>query len=223
MKKNAIIDSINFSSSSFEDFFDSDNYHIITVKGIGFFNPKLWIKTFGKPLTQNIIEAKIIFTNLGLTIPLKRYAINPQMQTIEFAGLHGYNEKSKLLKELLLKLLPILKNSFIKRIDIAFDYSRVPSKIIKSIEEKRKIFPYKNTKYFKTENEKKTNTTIDIKLYNKSLKEKLDYSLDRLEFAFKGAYFDKIKLSELDKNMFQKMQKSILRFSGIDSRIIPIS
>ena len=223
MKKKAKVDSMNFCSSSFEYIFDSDEYKIVTVKGIGFFNPKLWLETFSKSLTKNIIEAKIIFTSMGLTIPLKRYASSPRKQTIEFAGLHGYNEESKLLKQLLIELLPMIQDSIIKRIDVCLDYERVPNKVIKRLCINRKPFQYKNTTYYKTAKEKKVNSTMDIKRYNKQIQAKLDYPLHRLEFAFKGRYFNNMKLKQLDKETYKKMEKSILKFSGIDSSITSIS
>lgn len=214
---------MNFSSSSFEYIFGSDKYKILTVKGIGFFNPKLWLETFGKSLTKNIIEAKIIFTSTGLSIPLKRYASSPTMQTLEFAGLHGYNEKSKLLNELLIELLPMLENSFIKRIDICLDYERVPMKVIKHLCTNREPFQFKNTTYYKTAKEKKVNSTMDIKKYNKQKQAKLDYPLHRLEFSFKGRYFNNMRLEQIGNKIYNKMQKSIYKFSGIDSSITSIS
>ena len=145
------------------------------------------------------------------------------MQTIEFAGLHGYNEESKLLKELLIELLPMIQDTIVKRIDICLDYERVPNKIIKSLCINRNPFQYKNTTYYKTAKEKKVNSTMDIKMYNKQIQAKLDYPLYRLEFVFKGSYFNSMRLEQLDKETYKKMEKSILKFSGIDSSIIPIS
>ncbi len=155
MKKKVKIDSINLSSSGFEDIFQSPDYKIVTVKGIGFFNPKLWLETFGKSLTKNIIEAKIIFTSMGLTIPLKRYARSPNMQTIEFAGLHGYDEESSLLKELFNELLPKFQDCFVKRCDVCIDYKRYPNRVESYLLQKRKPFQYANTTYHKTDKEKK--------------------------------------------------------------------
>lgn len=217
MKRVGQIDSLNLSHYSFEQLFNNEDYIIVTVKSIGIFEPKLWLDTFGKSLTKNIIEAKIIYTNTGLAIPLKRYSINPKMQTIEFAGMYRYDEKSKLLRELLRELLSKFNDCFISRIDICFDYERVPSKIVKKVSEARKkIFPYKNTSYFKTEKEKKTNQRIDIKLYNKQLKDKLDKYLMRLEFVFKGTYFNHNRLTDFNKLISKKIEKSIKKFAGID-------
>ena len=63
---------------------------------------------------------------------------------------------------------------------------------------------------------------MDIKKYNKQLKEKLPLPMERLEFVFKGAYHQDMELSEL-KKLLSKMEKSIDKFSGINSKIIPIS
>lgn len=220
MKRVGKIDSLNLSYYSFEQLFNNEDYIIYTVKSIGIFEPKIWLETFGKSLTQNIIEAKIIYTNTGLTIPLKRYSINPKMQTIEFAGLYGYDENSKLLRELLRELLPKLIDCFISRIDVCFDYERVPTKIVKKvIESRNKLLPFKNTSYFKTEKEKKTNQRIDIKLYDKQIKDKLDKSLMRLEFVFKGTYFNHNRLTDFNKFISKKIEKSIKKFTGIDCTI----
>ena len=47
--------------------------------------------------------------------------------------------------------------------------------------------------------------------------------MERLEFVFKGAYFENITLNELDKKFLSKMEKTISKFSGINSKIISIS
>ena len=94
--KRVNIDSLNLSSETMESiFFYHQDYSIETVKSKSVFNPKVWLETFGKKLTENITEAKIIHTYLGLTLPLKTFAVTQKSQTLEFAGLHGYNERSK--------------------------------------------------------------------------------------------------------------------------------
>lgn len=219
MKKIVKVDSLNLSHHSFEHLFQNRNeYKIIIVKGIGISNKSLWLKTFGVRLDRNVIEAKIVFCNNGLNIPLKSYASNPKMQTIEFAGLQGYDERSRLLRELLLELLPQLEDARVRRCDVCIDYERYPNHIISKLLDTRRAFKWKNTIYYKTEKEKKTNNTMDIKLYNKQIESKLNYPLYRVEFVFKGAYFQNKKLSEI-KEIFKKCQKSIFRFSCIDSNI----
>jgi hypothetical protein len=216
---------MNFGGFNLETLFDNQDYIIEDVKTIGVFNPTRWSETFGKPLTRNIIEAKIIHTLTGLTIPLKRYASAKDIQVIEFAGLHSYDEESKLLKSLLIELIPKLQECKIKRIDICFDYAKkVPTRIIKKLCSNRDvILPYKNTTYHKTEKEKKTNSRLDIKHYDKQKKENLPIPMERLEFVFKGSYFEHITLNQLDRKFLFKMEKTISNFSGINSKIIPIS
>jgi hypothetical protein len=224
MKRKGVIDSMNFGSFELESLFNNENYTIEDIKIIGVNNRKRWTETFGKRLSRNIIEAKIIHTSTGLTIPLKRYASAKDIQVIEFAGIHGYNEKSKLLKSLLIELIPLLQQCTIKRIDVCNDYPKIPSRIIKKLcLSGREPFKFKNTTYYKTPKENKSNPTMDIKIYNKQLKEKLQMPMDRLEFAFKGAYFKGMTLAELDRKFLSKMEKAILKFSGSDCKIIPIS
>ena len=179
-----LIDSLNFSNRSFEYLFvDKEKYSIVTVKsnaiGVSIFEPKIWLETFGKSLTKNIIEAKIIFTDKGLNLALVRYSRNPNMQTLIFAGINGYTEKAVFLKELLKELWEQLQESNIVRIDIACDFKgKIPNKVIKTLCTGNRR-PYKpkgykwNTTYYKTVKEKKTNASIDIKQYDKALK--MDY------------------------------------------------
>jgi len=220
-RKTAKIDSLNLRAKQMK--FDSSNYSVEVVKSIGIFNPELWLQTFGKSLKRNIVEASILHTHLGLDISLKTYSTNKQFTTIEFAGLQRYNEKSNLLQVQFKELEDQLFNSFISRVDICIDYEkRIPPKIIKSICKNRQMLQYKNTTYFKTNSEKKQNNTIDIKLYNKAKKEGLDFPLHRLEFCFKGAYFNSTKLLHLE-SIFPKMEKSIKKFTGLNVKIDPIS
>lgn len=117
-----VIDSMNFSSSHLEDLFCNDDYIVETVKSVSIFEPKRWVEVFKKPLTRNIVEAKILHTSNGLEIPLKKFSISPQKQTIEFAGLNGYTDKSKMLKELLCDLYEHIQDEVITRLDVAIDF-----------------------------------------------------------------------------------------------------
>lgn len=227
MKSIGKIDSMNFSSNSLEHILDSEDYIIETVKSVGIFNPNRWSETFGKPLAKKIngkwktpfTEAKILHTNKGLTLAIKRFNATPTKQTIEFAGLNGYNEKSKLLKELLKDLFSQLESSFITRIDIAIDFKgKVPNKVIKHLCKNRHPKQFKNSIYYKTDKEKSTNQKLDIKKYSKTLKDDLDYQMERLEFVFKGGYFHKLQIKDLD-SAFLKMEKSIKRLAGIEVKI----
>ena len=221
MKVKGVIDSMNFSSKNIEQIFYNDNYIIEDVKSQVSFNPKRWRDEFKKALTKNIIEAKIIHTSNGLTLPIKTYSVSKQKQTLEFAGLNGYTQTSSLLKQLLRSLLEQLEDSYIVRIDIAIDFTKIPNKVIKALCKHRVPFKYANTTYYKTIKEKKTNSNMDIKTYNKSKRAKLDYPLERLEFAFKGQYFNKTNLKDL-KKIFKKMEKSIKKFSDLQVEISSI-
>jgi hypothetical protein len=219
------IDSINFIDRSFEYLFmNSEDYVIETVKGISDFKPQRWLDEFGIRLTRNIVEAKIIHTKLGLTIPLVRYNINKNMQTIIFAGVNGYTEKSTMLKLLLKKLWSQLQHCHIQRIDIAIDYrGKVPNSVIKSlIKHNREPFKpnsYKwNTTYYKAEKEGKKNSRLNFKIYDKSIKDKLKTKVERFETVFQGSYFHKIRLEDI-KLVIPKMQKTIIKFSGIRMKI----
>ena len=115
-----------------------------------------------------------------------------------------------------------LQQSRIRRIDVCLDYEgKVPINVIKSLSKNRDTFLCSNTTYYKTEKESKTNQRIDIKVYNKSHQAKLDGNLMRLEFCFKGSYFDKLLLNDSELAI-NKMEKSIKRFAGITIKISPI-
>lgn len=204
--------------------FTSEDYIIVVAKSVGIFEPKLWSDTFKKSLTKSIIDAKILHTSTGLTIALKRYNRSPTKQTLDIAGLQGYDDKSKLLNDFLEAHFLEFMECEVKRIDVCFDFVKVPNRIIKKLCEKREPFKFYNTTYYKTPKELKTNSTLDIKRYDKQKEANLSKPLERLEFCFKGAYFPKgMKLKDLDKKFLSKMEKSIKRFSGIDAKIFPIS
>lgn len=217
MSCKAFIDSINLKNCTFENMLNED-YVIEEVKTIGVFNPDRWKEEFGRKTTRNLIEAKIIHSFNGSVIPLKRHSINKHQQIIEFAGINGYTNKSKLLKDVLLELKEKLEDSHICRIDIAIDMQKIPQNIIQELLEKRTPFKFGYTTYYKTEKEKKTNQQIDIKHYNKAVKDKLPYPMERLEFCFKGQYFNKIEFKDIE-TIFKKMQKGIKRFSGLEVEI----
>lgn len=218
--KRAKIDSLNLSDKHLEAMFIyNEDYSIEAVKSNAVFSPKVWSKTFGKSLKQNIIEAKIIHTYLGLTLPLKTFAVTPLSQTVEFAGLHGYNERSRLLVQTFGELKSQLQQTRLMRIDVAIDYKgSIPKGIITSLSKHREPFKYGNTTYYKTAKEKKTNQVMDIKIYDKAHKAKLDYPLMRLEFAFKRKYIKKLLLKDIDLAI-KKMEKSIKRTTGLSVKI----
>jgi len=219
----AVCDSLNLSSLSMESIFiHHANYTIEAVKTKSIFYPTIWSQTFGKSLQKNIIEAKIIHTHLGIKLPLKTFAITPKRQTVEFAGLHGYNERSHLLTLILRELWTQLQYTRITRLDIAIDFKgKIPQKVLANLNQTRKPFKYKNTVYYKTEKEKSRNQKMDIKVYNKQKQAKLAYSLYRLEFVFKGNYFNKLLLKDIQL-IYKRMEKSIKRATGLEVKIVDI-
>ena len=218
--KRAVIDSLNLSDKHLEAMFIyNEDYSIESVKSKGKFEPKKWSETFGKSLKQNIIEAKVIHSYLGLTLPLKTFAVTPLSQTVEFAGLHGYNERSRLLVRTFRELKSQLDHTRVTRIDIAIDYEgNIPQCIIKALSRTREPFRYGNTTYYKTAKEKKTNRVMDIKIYNKAHKAKLDFPLMRLEFVFKSKYLKSLLFKDLDLAI-KKMEKSIKKATGLSVKI----
>ncbi len=222
--KRVNVDSLNLAGSNMESiFFYHEDYIIETVKGRGCnFNPKEWSKTFGKALKRSTIEAKIIHTHLGLKLPLKTFSRSPRSSTLEFAGLHGYNERSQLLVQTLHELKSQLQYTRVMRMDVAIDYKgKIPQSIIKALSKLREPFEYRNTTYYKTAKEKKTNPYMDIKIYNKQKQAKLDYPLNRLEFVFKSGYFNKLLLKDIE-TAYKKMEKSIKKAIGLTVKIEPI-
>ena len=221
--KRVNIDSLNLSSEAMEAvFIHHVDYTIEAVKSRSVFKPKVWSATFGKALTRNIIEAKIIHTYLGLTLPLKTFAVSPKSQTLEFAGLHGYNERSRLLVRHLQELESQLQYAKVTRLDVAIDFKqKIPKSIIKALCKYREPFKWKNTTYYKTVKEKRTNPFMDIKIYDKALHAKLDYPLYRLEFVFKGRYFKDVLFKDIETS-YKKMEKSIKKATGLSVKIEPI-
>jgi len=223
MKVKGEIDSLNFSSYHLEDYFlNEDDYIIEEVKGVGVFNHHRWIEEFKKSLDRNIIEGKILHTLTGITLPIKRFSVKKDKQTLEFAGLCRYDDKSKLLNELLQSLKEHIQDEVITRIDIAIDFkSKIPRRVIKNLKDRRKPFRWCNSKYFKTDGEKKKNYNINILLYPKHKKDNLDFELERLEFSFMGSYLDGKKLKDLP-SLFQKITKTIKSFTGLEVEINPL-
>jgi len=219
VKLKGVIDSLNFAGKNLEDYFKNDNYSIQAVKSISIFEPDIWLDAFKKPLTKNIVEAKILHTSTGLQIPLKRNSRSPQMQVIEFAGLHSYNEKSKLLSEELQSLKSQIQDEIITRLDVAIDFKgKIPNKVIKKLCKDREPFRFMNTTYYKSKSEKKQNYYMNIKTYNKSLTKNDTQNIHRLEFVFMRDYLKKIQVKDIEKS-FKRMAKSIKKFSGLEVQI----
>ncbi len=219
MSSKAFIDSINLKNYSFEEqVFNDDNFIIEPVKTISIFKPQRWLEEFGKTTSRNLVEAKILHTLNGSVLPLKRYSVQPTKQIIEFAGLNGYTNKSTLLKKVFKELREKLQDSYVVRLDIAIDMDCIPNSVIQELLSHRKAFKYGNTIYYKTVKEKKTNTYIDIKIYNKALCDGLAYDLFRLEFCFKGRALKQIELKDIEKE-FKKLENKIKKFSGLSVKI----
>jgi len=219
--KVANIDSLNLSDMNLEAIFIyHQNYSIEAVKTKSVFSPKVWSKSFGKALTKNIIEAKVVDTYLGLKLPLKTFAVTPLSQTVEFAGLHGYNERSELLVITLNELKSQLQQTRVTRIDVAIDYKgEIPKRIVNAISKLRpKLKQVDNTTYYKTAKEGKTNQFMDIKIYDKAHQAKLDYPLMRLEFVFKTKYLHGVFLKDIDQTI-KKIEKSIKNATGLSVKI----
>jgi len=229
--KRADIDSLSFSATNLEGIFiGHEDYTIQVVKSKSIFEPKEWKQAFGKPLSQHIIDARIVHTHLGLKLPLKTFSSSPHRQTVEFAGLKGYDERSELLVSTLKDLKSRLQQARVTRIDVCLDYEGgIPRKVISSLHkarEKKNKFRYGCTKYLKTPSEKKrklkSNPRLDIKYYNKSLESGLEGNLMRLEFCFKSPYLGKVKLIDLEV-VLQRIEKTIKRMAGITIKIKPFS
>jgi len=212
-------DSLNFSSSNLEQLFCNEDYIIEEVKSIGVFEPTRWVEVFKSKLTRNIVEAKILHTSTGLMLPIKRYSTSQDKQTLEFAGLKGYNDKSTLLSELLLSLKSHIQDEVITRLDIAIDFKgKIPNRVIKKLCEDREPYRYWNTTYYKSKSEKKSNNRLNIKTYNKSKTKNDSHNIQRLEFSFLSSYLQKVQVKDIEKS-YTKMAKTIKRFSGLDVEI----
>ena len=221
--KKANIDSINLSDMNLEGLFiKHEDYTVEVVKSPSVFEPKIWKDTFNKSLTRNIVRACIIHTYLGLTLPLKTQSRSQKMQVLEFAGLHGYNERSKLLNVHLKELWSQLQHTKLIRIDIALDWVKIPSKVLKALKANREPFKWFNSTYFKTAKEGKKNYYTNIIAYDKAKKENLSESMKRLEFSFGSAFFKDMYLKDLPKAI-EKMEKAIKKKIGITVKIMPIS
>jgi len=76
----------------------------------------------------------------------------------------------------------------------------------------REPFKWKNTTYYKTAKEKRTNRVMDIKIYDKALHAGLDTNMMRLEFCFKSGYLKKLPLHNI-KSVCKFHKHSSTRFT----------
>ena len=214
------VDSINLTLQNNKmDFIlkDNENYTKEPIKDFGTFEPNRWLQ-FGKPLTKNIKRAYILHSFNGAELPIKSYSRCQDKEVIEFAGLEDYKERGELLKAVFDDLYLKLLNAQIQRVDICMDFEKVPNAVIKNLTKSRLAFKYKNTTYFKTKKERKSNNFYDVKIYDKSKKAKLSCELYRLEFCFKLSYIKKAKLEDI-KTLFIKMEKTIKTATGLKIKI----
>ena len=222
MKKIGVIDSLNLSDEHFVSMLEyNEDYIIETVKSPSVFNPKVWKKTFNKSLTRSIVRADIIHTYLGLTLALKTFSRSQKVQVLEFAGLHGYTERSELLNVHLKELWGRLQHTRIVRIDIALDWEKIPYKVLKALKSNREPFEWLNSEYFKTAKEGKKNYYINIVAYDKALKENLPEPMERLEFSFGASFFKGMCLKDLPQAI-EKMEKAIKKKIGVSVKINPL-
>ena len=220
--KRASIDSLNISDEHFISLFiGNEDYIIEAVKSQSVFNPNVWKKTFNKSLTRNIVRADIIHTYLGLALALKSYSRSQKVQVLEFAGLQGYDERSKLLSIHLKELWSQLQYTKLTRVDIALDWEKIPNTVQKALQANREPFKWFNSTYYKTAKEKKRNYYINVVAYDKALKENLSEPKERLEFSFSGAFFKDMYLKDLPKAI-EKMEKAIKKKIGVTVKINPI-
>ncbi|MEA2016989.1 MAG: hypothetical protein U9N59_00965 [Campylobacterota bacterium] len=223
--KAGYIDSLILKDRSFEHIFKDKNYFKIEIiKGIGFKELYRWIQEFGKQLNRNICEAKIVHWYKGkIHLALVRYTANIHMQNLIFAGINGYTEKSVLLKELLLSLIDDLQYCYVTRVDVAKDFiGKTPLSVMKRLATTReKILHYKNSIYFKTLKEKKSNTRINAIEYDKAKKDKLPIRLRRVEISYRGGYLKNVMLKDL-LNEFSRIEKSFKSFTSDTMKIMSL-
>lgn len=234
----AFIDSINLSSTEVLKIFENNsNYRITPILLYKQEDLELWLKIFKKDLyntTQkgSVIPYKQVYIvdgHRGVHLPIKiPSASKENLQTVEFAGLHGLDVRSVDLCDTLLDEQERLLDTFVRRLDIAIDFfDYVPDEVLQILEKKRpKKVEHKNTIYYKSKNQKsKRNHYINILTYNKTKKEKLTGKNQRirLEFQFGSNYFKKTTYKNLDETL-KKLIKSIHRYSGlnvlIDSKLV---
>jgi hypothetical protein len=175
------------------------------------------------------VRVDIVHTYLGLTLALKTYSVSQKVQVLELAGLHGYNERSKLLNAHLKELWSQLQHTRLVRVDIAIDWIKIPPKVLKALKSNREPFQWLNSTYFKTEKEKKKNYYINVVAYDKAEKENLPEPMERLEFSFGASFFKYKKNGETKtyclkdlSEVCEKMEKAIKKKIGVSVKIEPL-
>lgn len=222
MSQTVAIDSINFRTTDLESLIvPSRNYIQKNIRPPNRREDLLeWRRAFGAPLTSNIRRASIIYTHRGSRLALISYSRNIDQQTLIFAGLHGYNDYSQQLRATLVELSPLLCDVSVSRLDVCIDFPRdkIHDSIIRELSKRRTPLQVKGTTYFKTDSEKKTNGSFDIKIYDKQKHAGLSSPLTRLEFCFKPAFLRGVKYRDLS-TIFPRIESTINRFSGLSIKV----
>ncbi|MDR1460841.1 MAG: hypothetical protein LBI78_04280 [Campylobacteraceae bacterium] len=149
--------------------------------------------------------AKIKSHNTGLEYNLIQHS-RAKAIIITFKGLHQYNNLSEMItKDCKVFMTMFYSAAKLSRLDIAIDSSRRPNLKTISANTKRKLSKYKNTTYFKTSNEKKTNQHLDIKHYHKKT---IHITTHRIEFCFKKRYL-KGNTDEIRERCQKIIQKAL--------------
>jgi hypothetical protein len=150
--------------------------------------------------------AKIKSHKTGLEYNLTQHS-RAKAITITFKGLYQYNSLSETItKDYKTFMAMFHKNSKLSRIDLAADSSNKPKSLTTIADNtKRKAFKYKNTTYFKTSKEKKTNQHLDIKYYRKKT---IHIITHRIEFCFKKRYLNG-NTDEIKERCQKTIQKAL--------------
>jgi hypothetical protein len=159
---------------------------------------------------------------LGIFLPMKVPASNKKSFTIEFGGLKRYDDKSERMQELLWDLIDDLQYCRINRIDIAMDIrNRIPGKVHKALlKVNRHPKKYKNSIYYKTLKEKKSNPVVNILMYNKGKKNGFttEKKCMRLEFQFRLRFFNGMHFCNIKKAIL-KIEKRIKKDTHLKIKV----
>lgn len=180
-----------------------------------------YMREFGCTL-NGIYRAYIIYSSFGCSIPLKSYYRYKDRGVIEFAGLHGFNDRSVALNESYQALKALMQDFTISRIDVAFDYSKYPTNDLKTLKKNRVSFDFKHTTYERTKKQKGKSGYKNIKSYPKHIKERLDKPRYRIELSFVSGYLrERPLLSNLD-DIIPKIENSIKRDMKREVKVLPL-
>lgn len=149
----------------------------------------------GKRINKRAMFVGIMHTQRGLMYPLSYYK-NGRGVIVEFNGLTQYqkrdfvlNESSELIRQDLNEFVSSGLDFELHGVDICMDSQKPIKSILMAIGRKREPQIFKTTTYYKTSSQPKgkANDYLQVYSYDKQAKNKLDYPLHRIEFAFKSA------------------------------------